>query len=242
VRRRGLVIIGLALISVLGITLDPRLLGVPLGLLLLGVLPGVALADALFGPGGDLAERLLAVVGGSLATVVLGGLFLDVTVGITRTSFAVFLATVTIAATATGALLPRQADAQGPRPRIRISLPEMIAIVVAIALTVGAVAYARKPLHARGVDGYTILWIHPDGTRRVEVAVVSQELRTNRYLMVAVVSGTSVALQKWQLTLDPGGRWHAFVGQPTRGGVVQARLYIRRGGGWHPYRHVSLVL
>jgi hypothetical protein len=241
VRRRPLIIVGLALISVLGVTLGPQPLGVPFGLLVVGVLPGLALSDALFGAGGDPAERLLAVIGGSLATVVLSGLLLDVTVGITRTSFAVLLAIVTIAAAAASALRPRQAGAQRPRLRIRISLLEVIAILVAIALTMGAVAYARKPLHARGVTGYSVLWIHPRAAQ-VEVAVVSQEVRSSEYLVVATASGTSVAFRKWQLTLPPGGRWHAFMGEPGGAGVVQARLYIRRDGGWRPYRHVRLVL
>jgi uncharacterized membrane protein len=255
--RKPLVIGGCTLVSVIGVILGPGVVGIPFALLLVAVLPGLALADALFGPGGDLAERMLAVVGLSLATVVLGGLLLDVTAGITRTSFAVFLGLATISAAGITALRPRRTGAQfrSRRVRVRVSLPELLGLLVAVALTVGAVAYARKPLHARGVSGYSILWIHPAekvvvmqttsgdisvlARRRVEVAVVSQEIQQKQYLVVA--STATRPVRKWELTLQPGERWHAFVAGAARG-EVRAVLYVRRNGSWAPYRHVRLVL
>lgn len=255
VHRRPLIVVGLALVCVLGVAFFPTWFAVPAGLLLVGVLPGFALTDALFGLGGDLAERVLTIVGLSLSTVVLSGLLLDVTAGITRTSFAVLLAAVTIAAAATSAGLSRRTATRSARPRVRVSLPEVLAVAVAVVLTAGAVAYARKPLHARGITGYSILWIHPAAkvvatltpsgditaraSHKAEVAVVSQELRTTQYLVVA--STGSGPTRKWQLTLRPGARWHAFVAEPLRGDL-RAVLYVRGDKGWRPYRNVRLVV
>jgi hypothetical protein len=151
---------------------------------------------------------------------------------------------VTIAASATAIVsaFRRGSNAVNPaRMRVRLSsvVPLAIAAVVASAALGWAIVYARTPLHARGVDGYSVLWIAPEGAS-YHVSVRSQELARVEF-RVAVDNGPRPAI-RWDVALDPGGHWERTIIPAPNARVIHATLYRRRGGKWALYRHVRAVL
>lgn len=223
----------------MGTLLGPHAARLPAAILLIGVLPGAAVGDLVVRRFDDWGERAAVALGLSLAIVVLGALVLDSTVGITRTTVAVWLAGVTVAAAIAGAIL-RRGDSREPalgRPRLRISVVEVVVFLLAATLVVAAVVYARTPLHARGAKGYTALWIVRNGGR-LRVGVESEELHLMSYRLV--VRTSAARLDAWQLQLAPGGKWSATTARSQR--PVEAFLYRRAGNNqWVVYRHVRAV-
>src|SRR5437016_13526955 len=111
-RRRPLFIILATGICLTGVLLGPSLLRAVLTVILIAVLPGAAVTDAVFARSNDPAEQVLTTLGLSFAVIVLGGLLLDVTAGINRGSVACFLAGVSIVAAVAGMFFGRPS----PRP------------------------------------------------------------------------------------------------------------------------------
>lgn len=209
---------------------------------LLFVLPGLTLTAALF-PGGslDLGRRLLLQVGLSLSVGVLGALVLDVTFGLHRFSWAVLLGAVTgvgaaVAATRRGGLAAPVRSLRLPR-RLDVAL-----VGIALAVVVGSVVFARTPLAARGVQGYTALSILPvhGHTRDVRLEVSSAEVRTVSYRLKLHVGPRLIAVRR--LTLAPGSSWQRTVRLPSKQTSgrpwISVRLY--RAGSKDVYRSVRI--
>lgn len=211
---------------------------------LLFVLPGLALSTALFPDRRlDLGRRLLLQVGLSLSVGVLGALVLDVTYGLHRSSWAVLLGAVTGAGAAVGAAR-RIRDSAPAGPGLRRPRRLDVALVcVALAVVAGSVAFARTPLAARNVQGYTALSILPvrgDG-RAVRLEVSSGELRTVSYRLQLHVGPRLVDARR--LTLTPGSTWQRTVRLPSTkiSGThwITVRLY-RIGHPYGAYRSVRI--
>jgi len=210
---------------------------------LLFVLPGFTLSAALF-PGGrlDLGRRLLLPVGLSLSTGVLGALVLDVTFGLHRSSWAVLLGAVTGGGAAVAAT--RRIGLAGPGPGSRLPRRLDVALVgIALAVVAGSMVFARTPLAASNVQGYTALSILPvhGHTRAVRLEVSSSELRTASYRLKLHVGPRLIAARR--LTLAPGSKWERTVPLPARhtSGAhwITARLY-RLGHPHGAYRSVRM--
>jgi uncharacterized membrane protein len=130
---------------------------------------------------------------------------------------------------------------QDSRRLRRSSLPQVWLLITALGITAAAIAFARTPLPAKGVRGYTVLWIlpRPSESRTIEVGVESSELRQTSYLLRLRV-GDSKPLKR-RLTLDPGSRWSMrFQVDPTIR-QVDARLF-RSDSPKHVYRRVRLLI
>jgi hypothetical protein len=319
-RVRPLSIIVTTGLCLAGLLLGPPSLRVALTVVLIMVLPGAAVTDAVFARETDPAERLLSTLGLSFAIVVLGGLLLDATVGISRGSVAYFLAGVSILAALAGMSarlargsgvskerrrarrrnvtplidhyrwarsnrrsasrwysirvafyfrfgwtwhLPRGSQlrrsdgtlrgdgsiVERPDPdrpsspwarapaqaRLGVSARDIVIFAIAATMVGAAIAYARTPLTAHGVRGYSVLWMTPKDPV-LELGVESQELRRAEYRLVA--SNSAGRIGEWRINLAPGGTWGTVIPSPFGGGTVKAVLYLRRGGSWSMYRRV----
>jgi uncharacterized protein DUF1616 len=203
---------------------------------LLFVLPGLTLGAALFpGRGLDLERRLLLQVGLSLSVGVLGALVLDVTFGLYRFSWAVLLGAITGVGAAAAAARRIGLDSSGPDLRLPRRL-DVALVGIALAVVAGSVVFARTPLAASNVQGYTALSILPvhGHTRAARLEVSSGELRTVSYLLKLHVGPRLITARR--LTLAPSSSWQRTVrlspkqmsGRPW----ITARLYLRG----HPHR------
>jgi uncharacterized membrane protein len=216
-------------------------LGLLFGLPLALALPGYALLAA-EAPGGTLgpAERLTFSVGGSIALSVLGGFALNGTLwGLRAASWALLLGGLTLVFCAI-ALIRRRAIVPAPavkrahlRPR-DAGLFGLAALVAAGAFAL-AIAGAAQPT----TDGFTQLWMLPDG-ETVRIGVQNMEAQPMRY-------GAELAVDKqvvrhWDaIELQAGARWEVTEPLPTRapGATVELRLY-RLDDPKTVYRRVTL--
>lgn len=240
--RRPLLIIAATCACLAGALLGPEQLRVPLALVLLTVLPGAAFAELLLGRSRDSgAERWLVTLALSFATLIVGGLILDGTVGITKESVVGLAVGVSIVVAIAALVVNRLSPGEslGPRgPRTRVSILDGVIFAAAAALVVVAIAYARTPLPARGVQGYTVLWITPNDTS-LTLGVKSQELEPMQYRLD--VRNGSQLIRSWQIRLAPGQDWDGSVARQPGAAAIEGILYVRRAGTWGVYRTVRAV-
>jgi hypothetical protein len=175
--------------------------------------PGYSLTAAVFaGVPLERARRLLLALGLSLSLAVVGALVLSLTqVGLRDGSWAVLLTAVTWGAGVIGALRrERRAPSRLQLPRIR--LVDVVLLALAALVAVGAMAFARAPLSAKNVQGYTALWLRPApqaGVPAVQLGVASRELISVSYRLELEV-GTHLVFDR-RLTLEPGQQWEQVV-------------------------------
>jgi uncharacterized membrane protein len=202
------------------------------------VLPGYALASAAFARFRlDPVERVLLTGALSLAAAALVALCLDVTPwGLRRTSWAIALAVVTVAATLVAAA--RGHGGALPLRAIRPTRAQAALLCCGAVLAGGAVWLAARPLPASGREGYTALWLlpAPRSTTVVRVGLRSGELRSTAYRLSLRLGNRVV--RTWRLRLPTSGRWEAQVALPREAGAVVALLY--RGPGDGVYRRAEL--
>lgn len=238
---------------------SPTVVRVSSAILLLLVLPGLALTRVLF-PERRLGapETVLLSVALSIALAVVGALVLHATpFDLTRGSWAVLLAGVTVLAALVAQVraqrdlrldtsferVTKRRDPIPAAPRIRRQwLINGALLGLALGVGISAISLARTPLPAKGIEGYTALWLLPGdtGRRTFEVGVQSSELETTRYRLVVRVAGTRVPPYRFEL--GTGGRWKARL-RVERGfsGTVRALLY-RASAPDKVYRRVRLLV
>lgn len=225
----------------------PALIRVAFGAPLALFLPGLALAGALFASTIPWIERIAASIGLSLAVCVVGGFALHWTpTGLTAPSWVgVLLGTTMI-----GAALAKRRPGGG---RLVTSSPGswlathgrlLVAVPVAVIVVAVAVVLVRTPLPAKGVSGYTALWLAPAGNQRdaVRIGVESAEFQMTPYRLELRVAG-EIALTR-RLTLRTGDKWSAVI--EARSIVkerrsFEARLY-RGNESQSVYRRATLAL
>ena len=214
-------------------------------LLLLLLLPGLGFIGALF-PARSLTapEIALLAIALSFSLAIIGALVLHVArIGLTGGSWATFLASVTIAGAATAQARGTYVGDGVPRPTLsRTWLIDGALLGLAFSLVAGAIWLARTPLPAKGVDGYTALWMLPSdrGRQYLDIGVQSSELESTRYRLDVRVGQTP--LPAYRFSLATGERWNARlrVNRDWKG-VVRARLY-RAAEPRSVYRRVRLLV
>jgi uncharacterized membrane protein len=234
-------------IALLGV--DLPLIRVPLGLLLVLVLPGYALVAALF-PRHPLrlAERIVVIVGVSLVCTILGGLALDITPwGLTTNTWAVLLSLITVAGVVVAGLRrtggePVPAIAGG-RLLPSLSIPQALLFGLAALVVAGALGMARAGALEAPTPGYTQLWLLPDGTgtpQQVRVGVSNAESTPVQYKLQLIVNGN--VAQEWaNVPLAPGAKWETTTTLPADLPKTQpvAALLYRRDSPNTVYRRVA---
>jgi hypothetical protein len=218
---------------------DAAALRVAFGVPLVLVVPGYALAAAVFA--GDPPERAALVmwtIALSVAACILVTLALDVAgVRLTGVAFACALAGTTAAGAAAAALRRRGAAA----PRLgRVPLRWAAVIAVAAAVFAGLFAALRQPLPNTAVPGYTQLsgLRSPDGGIRLKVTSAEQARARFR---LSVTTGERT-LRAVTLDLRPGQSWTGRAGSrsTTRARDVEVRLTRADAATDRAYRRLIL--
>lgn len=198
------------------------------------LLPGYAIAALAFPPGTvSPAERGVYAVALGVAVAAVGGLVLQLAIGLDRASWAALLLVVTAVCAAQGVRLGRYSR---PRPpRLPWPLPFVVAAFAAAALvTVLAIVSARDGvLEARAESRFTDFWMAParpagaGPAKTFAVGVRSHQGRASRY--VVRVSADGRLLARREVMLSPGEQrvWGFMV--PTGASRIVASL--RRDGG-----------
>jgi hypothetical protein len=238
-----LVVSGLALAALATTLLGvehaaPRLL---LGLPLAIILPGYALAAALFPrPSLPDADRALYTLGLSLCASILGGFALNASPwGLAPASWAVLLAYITlggcVVAFARRQLPPSEPAALQPaganpsRPAYGLSLGQGLLFGLALLVVAGAVGLARAEAGQRPAADVLQLWMLPDTDGdgpAVRVGLTSVGPAVGTYRLQLMRGGYRI--HEWPaITLGPGERWEAtlsLAGRQPGAGAFEARL------------------
>jgi uncharacterized membrane protein len=226
------------------LTPAPVVIRVVLALPLVLFLPGYALVAAMFARAPvERAVILLLSISLSLSMVIIGGFTIQWVVDLDRFTGGAALSGVTIAA-AVVALLRRPPTGPSREAVVRavqVRPAHVVLLMLAVAFTGAAIALARTPLPAKGVRGYTVLWMLPtnDGSRGVRVGVMSSELDTTTYRL-EIERARQPALVR-RLALRPGDKWESRVAVGPSATRIVALLY-RRAEPNVVYRRVRVLL
>jgi hypothetical protein len=210
------------------------------------VVPGYAVSAALFLPG-EIQRELRAVLSivFSISASVLGGLLVQLVLGLDRALFATIVLLVTVGA----ALVAGRRRAAAPPverrrpPRLRVSPLAAATLVTAALVAALAIKTATDGVHdQRARSHFSSVWMVPTGAPlsktapNVGVGVASHEPAPVSYRM-SVSLGPTV-LKDWRFRLYPEQRWTRYLVAPATagGGRLLGRLY--RDGAF--YQTVSL--
>ena len=223
----------------------PTWLSATLLLPLVLVLPGYALAANLFAPRTvGRIERAVYVITLSIAIVAVGGLLIQLVLGLSRGVWVAYLAAVTIAAALRAPRRARGEPIAWPAAVPRALPVAALAFVAAAVIAALAVASAGDGLReAQSKIRFTDFWLVPAGgaiaptSERLEVGLHSHEGRPVRFSLQ--LSRAGEAFFKRSVELRAGEDWrHGFtVTKAPRGVPVVATLY--RDG--RLYRKLDLV-
>ena len=212
---------------------------------LLLILPGYVVSAAIFGRERiGLPHLLLLSLGLSLSTDVVGAVVLHLLpFGLRSRSWSVFAVCVVWGA---GGIAARRRAGTGGRivlPRPRLGRADAILLLAAVLIAAGAVAFARTPLPAKNVQGFTALWLLPaSDAGALHVGVTSAELHGTMYRLEVRTRGG--LLYGRRLSLEPGQKWEQTIELPpgalARRSPVMALLY--RSDEPRVYRSVRIWL
>lgn len=244
--RRDLALVAaLAFLALLAALLSaPVWLRAPLLVPLVLLLPGYAVAANLFAPGTiGVTERGVYAVVLSIAITAVGGLVIQLALGLGREVWAVFLAGVTLYAS-----LRILVDGQpGPLP-VPSSIPwtvpvAAVAFVAAIVVAALAVASAGDGLRdAQAKIHFTDFWLLPDGRSGTEAGKLSVGLRSHEgrpsgYTLKLTRGGE--VLSREDLRLRAGEKWEkSFAVSAAPRGVPVVATLSRDGAS---YRRLDVV-
>jgi uncharacterized membrane protein len=226
----------------------PRAIQVVFGVPFVLFLPGYALTSALFARRRiGSADVVLLSLAFSISIAIIGTLILNwLTLHLTRATWTgLLLAATIIAALWALRAIPADTDADrqpspGPRMTLRQAVLLALALGAALVAVAAVIVFARTPLPARGVQGYTALWILPGSSRsEVVIGVQSNERHTTSY-QLKIRSGGGRELDQ-RLTLAPGDRWTRRIRVAPSSRRVDAELF-RSESPQDVYRRVRLLL
>jgi uncharacterized membrane protein len=244
--RRDLALTSALAIAALVVALLPAATWLSAALLLplVLVLPGYALAAGLFAPHTvGRIERAIYAVTLSIALVAVGGLLIQLVLGLGRDLWVVFLVAVTLGATLR-AHRQYPVEPLGWPERLPLALPvAVIAFAVAALIAALAVASAGDGLReAQAKIHFTDFWLVPAGTvapsgEELEVGLRSHEGRPARYSLQ--LSREERVFFSRSVSLRAGETWkQPFVVTKAPRGVPVVATLIRNG---KRYRQLDLV-
>jgi uncharacterized membrane protein len=213
---------------------------VPLVLLL----PGYAVGANIFAPKTiGIAERGVYAVVLSIAITAVGGLVIQLALGLGREVWAVFLAGVTLYASLR-IVVDGRSDPLSLPSSISWAVPvAALAFVVAGVIAALAVISAGEGLRdAQAKVHFTDFWLLPDGrsgaeTDKLVVGLRSHEGQPSRYTLE--LTRDAEVLSHEDLQLRAGGKWEkSFAVSAAPRGVPVIAVLSRDGA---PYRRLDLV-
>ena len=209
-------------------------------------LPGYAISAALLAPGSISRElRLVLALALSVCAATLGGVVLQIFVGLDRGAFVALLATETLAASA---IALRRGDRRQPPPVAWPRLPgwSIVAFAAALALGIASISIASSGADEQlAKDRFSALWLLPRGTpgtppagTPVEVGVENHEGESTAYELRLTQGGAPV--REWRFDLSQGEEWDAKLTYEdvTRSKPIVAELF--KDG--RAYRRVAVGL
>lgn len=211
------------------------------------VLPGYALAAILFplrtiSP----AERGVYTVGLSIAVAAIGGLLIQLVVGLDRDVWAAFLTAVTIAAGVRGLRGSDRAWAAPSLAKMPRSLPVAVAVFLVAAVVAGmAIASAGDGLReAQAKIRFTDFWLFPGGNSgagpnatSLTVGLRSHEGQPTHYTLKLSRKDQLIAAE--QLTLQAGEQWERSFAVVTAPSGIPVLATLSRDG--LPYRSLNFT-
>lgn len=234
------VVIALALLGLL-VALLPAAAWLRAAVLLplLFVLPGYALAAALFPPRTiDLADRIVYVVALSFAATVLGSILVQLVTELDRVSWTLMLVTVTVLASGAGLARREERPARHPAgaPRLPVTdwltaatLP-VLTLLVAVAIAAAAIGLARQGVEDHGSGAhFTSLSVIPrqyaGKVVSLAIAVHNREGSDSGYLVRLSRSG--LPDRNFPIRVPRRSRWRTVVrvGSLSGHGPVGVSLY-----------------
>lgn len=229
-------VVGAIAAAVCGTVALPEL-DVPFAILLAFYLPGAAWLE-----GGRLlpavrlqGERIWWSVVASTGTALLGGLLLNVTGGLTRTSWAAFLGSITATGTVFAVIRPRLPGEMERRPRSIRRGPSgysqrWLWLIPVLLLLAGAIGLSVYSSRTSDQERFAQLWLVPtplpagDYANHMTVGIENQEGRTDTFRVV-VETGQGKTLETRRVRLASGARWTLKLSRP-KGAAVEATLAL----------------
>jgi uncharacterized membrane protein len=245
-RRDLTLVVALACLAFVAALLSaPVLLRAVLLVPLVLVLPGYALAAILFPPGTvSPAERGVYTVGLSIAVTAIGGLLIQLVVGLDRDVWAAFLAIVTISAGVRGLHRSERRRITPSRTRMPRSLPVAIVLfLVAAVVAAMAIASAGSGLRdAQAKIHFTDFWLIPDSNggptaESFTVGLRSHEGHITHYTVRLSSEGQPFATE--YVTLRAGQQWKRSFPVANSLERVPVRARLSRDG--LPYRSLDVT-
>jgi hypothetical protein len=184
------------------------------------VVPGYAIAAALFPPGGIRhLDRIIYTFAFSISASALGGLALQLVLELDRAAWLGLLVVITVAASAVAGARRATLPIQRRDPAASIRLPTSPAwaiALLALAITAGAIAIAIEGVHEQqSRQHFASLWALPGhseaGATWVETGIWNHGGPANYRLEI---SGDGQTIYSRQLRLAPHQRWSAKL-RPT---------------------------
>lgn len=219
---------------------------IPLGCLLVFVLPGYALTATVYpgdteyddGPSLGLAERFVFTLGFSLVITVLSGLALAATAGLRTSSWVTILSTITLIGTAV-AVWRRWKAPRPLLPRVAIPVRSLVLLEFAVVISAAAVTLDVVAAQRETQPGFTQLSMLPTAAvHSVRLGITSHESITAGFSL-DLVSDKRV-YRHWRLSLRPGESWVRIVTLPP-GPISALRATLHRSISPHGiYREVYL--
>lgn len=243
------VVSALSLLALISIALPlGDWLKVVAGVLLVFVLPGYAIAAAIFLPGDIRRDlRVVLTVVFSIACSALGGLALQIVLRLNRPVFATLLLGVTGACMLVAARRRAEAgptDDAAPMRLLLPGIPSVLALLAAIAIGGWAIAIATAGQHRQFErEHFTALWMLPEATpgsnppgAPLRVSVANHEGKRIFYTLRVRQGGKTI--RRWHLDLPASHQWSSTVPAPKPAGGVPVVAQLLRDG--RIYRRVAL--
>ena len=241
-RTRGVVVVafGYAL-ACLALAVVAGTPGLAVALLVVGaalMIPGLALTLALFPSGRtDTLARMVMAIGAGFATIVVGGIVMDLAGFPLATPTWLLLLAVAAAAgillaylrdrgRSVPTVMPEVEGVAAPRLDWHLRPSQLVLLVAALLIATGSIRIAQIGVANQQESGFTQLWILPAaGSTTVQVGVTNAEGATQTYRLE--LTRGSLKIGSWpSVELDQGATWTVAVTIPGGGpGPVEARLY-----------------
>jgi uncharacterized membrane protein len=217
------------------------------------VLPGYALAAAVAPPGTlSRSERAVYVVVLSVSAAALGGLVWQFAFDLGRETWALILASITLAGCAIAQRRrarqrpirdrkqPRAPRASRERSRLsQLELPTALTVLIGVAAAIVAIVIAVDGLQdQRAESNFSALWVVPPSpnSKAVEVSILNHQDAAHAYRLEVEADGKEI--QDWQGRIGARGRKRVLLGPAMVPPGTQLAISLYRDG--LPYRRTEL--
>lgn len=204
------------------------------------ILPGYALAAALFPPGSiPAAERTVYIVALSMAVTGLGSVLAQIVFNLDRGLWIALLFTATVAGCWVAQWKRDLLPLENASPHLELPRPNplaVVAVVLAIGVAAGAFSIAvGSTRDSRAENHYTELWVlpHPGteggpGRSAISIGIGNHEGHPNTFRLLAAQSGKIVG--SWTVHLARSEHWQTSLRAPAPAPTAPLRVTLQQNG------------